>query len=110
MGDVMKVKTSRAALRDSSVTTSKNIFRKPGLFLCAASLAGLTACVEPTAEYNADEAPTAPEYLSCESVPQALKQADYVVRQLGTNSSSVEAEYWQKRQERLIARAYECKG
>ena len=110
MGDVMKVKTSRAALYETDVETSQKIFRKPVLLLCAASLTGLAACVEPAAEYNAEEAPTAPEFLSCESVPQALKQADYVVRQLGTNSSGVEAEYWQKRQERLIARAYECKG
>ncbi|MEW2911289.1 hypothetical protein [Leisingera sp. JC11] len=75
----------------------------------AAALAGtlLSGCEEFEGEQAAEV--TAPEYYPCRQVPQALAQADAVVRNPSRLSAN-EQNYWFDRKDRLVKRAWECKA
>ncbi|PIE09381.1 MAG: hypothetical protein CSA72_13410 [Rhodobacterales bacterium] len=80
------------------------------------SLLPLQACSDaasltgngPLADTTYDVTP--PEYVPCKDVVYALARADAMLRQMGQYNTGREAAYWNKRQERLIARAYTCQS
>jgi len=81
----------------------------------ALAAVALSACAaqgkdEAASDANSREYPTPPEFIACKDVPAALAQADAIVRKLGLYSTTREGAYWAKRQERLVARSYQCKG
>ena len=80
---------------------------------CAAALAGaiLAGCEEFEGEQPPPPPPevTPPEYHSCKDLPQALAQADAVVRDPSRLSKN-EQNYWFDRKDRLVKRAWECKA
>lgn len=80
------------------------------VFVCGVGLAALAACVpmDPV-EIDRESLPTAPEFLPCHQVDDQLAYADEAVRRISYSTNPKEAAYWEKRQERLVARAYECK-
>ncbi len=79
--------------------------------IITSSLAILAGCEEfDNAPPKPTTAPTtAPEFLRCRDVPVALSQADAIVR-TPVSISSNEKAYWYDRQQRLVKRAWECKG
>ena len=74
--------------------------------LAVSTVAILAGCEETNVERPAPA--TAPEYLNCKSVPEALSQADQVVRSPGSISANEKA-FWYDRKGRLEKRAWECK-
>lgn len=80
------------------------------VIVCSLGLAGLSACVplDPI-EIDRENLPTAPEFLPCHQVDDQLAYADEAVRRVSYSTNPKEAAYWETRQERLVARAYECK-
>ncbi|MBY6057807.1 hypothetical protein KUV26_06945 [Leisingera daeponensis] len=75
----------------------------------AAALAGtiLTGCEEFEGEQAQEVTP--PEYYPCRELPQAIAQADAVVRNPDRLSAN-EQNYWFDRKDRLVKRAWECKA
>ncbi|WP_152610550.1 MULTISPECIES: hypothetical protein [unclassified Leisingera] len=62
-------------------------------------------------EFEGEQAPevTPPEYYPCRELPQAIAQADAVVRNPDRLSAN-EQNYWFDRKDRLVKRAWECKS
>lgn len=76
--------------------------------LAAVSVLGiLVGCVHMDAARP--EPTTAPEFMNCENVPNALAHADSIVRTPGYISST-ELAFWKDRKERLVKRAWDCKS
>ncbi|MBT2130602.1 hypothetical protein [Aliiroseovarius lamellibrachiae] len=77
------------------------------------SLITATACVVlagcEVEEVEKQPAATAPEYYPCRKVPEALKTADALLRNPSRLSANERA-YWYSRQDRLVKRAWDCKG
>ena len=80
------------------------------LTVCSLALIGVSACVplDPV-EIDRESLPTAPEFLPCHQVDDQLAYADEAVRRISYSTAPKEAAYWENRQDRLVARAYECK-
>ncbi|SIO27015.1 hypothetical protein SAMN05444722_1116 [Rhodovulum sp. ES.010] len=76
--------------------------------LCSAL--ALTACQAaiPVSDETVSGGMTPPEYVACAQVRAELSDADAVARRFSGTNVTAEATYWRARQERLIARAYEC--
>ncbi len=77
-------------------------------FLAAAAAGLILSGCE---EFEGEQAPevTPPEYYPCKELPQAIAQADAVVRNPDRLSGN-EQNYWFDRKDRLVKRAWECKS
>lgn len=98
------------------VINTSTLVSRSSIFALLVAIAPLQACSQaqqsevPGGLNDSTYDVTPPEFVPCDDLVNTLARADAMLRKLGQYSQTREAAYWVKRQERLIARAYECRG